>query len=135
MLGAMMAAALSGSAAIAQEARESQVHFGKMIYRLFCVGCHGEDGRGDGAVARALDMPSTDLTTISAANGGVFPADDVAGAITGLGETRGHRDLPVGPWTEMFAEEFETFAERAVANQMVARRIAHLVAYLESIQE
>ena len=121
--------------ALAQDdAHASQVHFGKMTYRLFCVGCHGDDGRGDGAVARSLEMPLSDLTRISERNDGTFPAEEVADSITGLGETRGHRGLPVGPWTEMFAEEFEMIAERAIANQMVARRIAHLVAYLESIQ-
>ena len=132
---AFVAALLFATPAGAQDTQASQIHFGKMIYQLFCVGCHGESGRGNGAVARALQMPPIDLRLISQRNDGVFPADDVTDAITGLGDVRGHRDLPVGPWTEMFAEEFELIAERAIANEMVARRVAHLVTYLESIQE
>lgn len=134
---AVLAAALAVAAvpAAAEDATASQVYFGKQIYRLFCVGCHGPEGKGDGAVAQALDMPRADLTQLSRRNGGVFPAEEVAAAIAGLSSIRGHRELAMEPWAEMFAEEFSGIAERAVASERVARRIAHLLAYLESIQE
>lgn len=111
-----------------------QEHFGEMTYRLFCTGCHGADGRGDGAVADALKMPISDLTQITKRNGGVFPRDEIADAIAGRGP-RGHTQLRMAPWAKMFADEFEQFATRFIANEMVARRIEHLTAYLESIQE
>ena len=110
-----------------------QVHFGEAGFRLFCTGCHGPDGRGEGEVAEALEMPVGDLTTIARRNGGVFPADVVTDAITGRG-VKGHRELAMGPWNEMFADEFERFAEGLAVDALVARRIDHLVAYLRSIQ-
>ena len=111
-----------------------EVYFGSQTFRLFCVGCHGPDGRGNAAVGRALLQPDVDLSQIARRNGGVFPAEDVATAITGLGGT-GHARLKMAPWAEVFADEFDAFTARAVVNQMVERRIDHLVAYIESIQE
>ena len=108
--------------------------FGESSYRLFCSGCHGPDGRGNGELAQALGMPLGDLTQIAKRNGGVFPAEEITRLLTGRGP-RGHIDLNVAPWAQTFAEEFEDFASRIVTNAMVARRIDHLVAYLESIQE
>lgn len=120
--------------ASAQETLEVQAHFGRSIYKLFCVGCHGDDGRGNPAVAEALDLPTVDLTAIKKRNGGVFPADEVAAAIAGT-RMGGHRDLAPEPWARIFADDFERFAEQMAVNALVARRIDHLVAYLESIQE
>lgn len=112
-----------------------QADFGKRSYRLFCVGCHGIDGRGNGEAARALDMDVGDLTLIARRNGGVFPAEEVAAAIAGLSDTSGHKRLAMEPWTKMFAQEFRQFAqEHEAVNALVARRINHIVAYLESIQ-
>jgi mono/diheme cytochrome c family protein len=111
-----------------------QEHFGEMTYRLFCAGCHGADGRGNREVADALGMSIGDLTQISRRNDGVFPRDEIADAIAGRGP-RGHTQLLMAPWADMFADEFEQFATRFIANEMVTRRIEHLTAYLESIQE
>jgi hypothetical protein len=124
---------VSLGAASAQETR-LQPHFGKQTYSLFCSGCHGSDGRGETAIAEALDLEAIDLTRISARHGGHFPADEVKAAITGASEAAGHKRLALEPWGRMFADEFDDFAERAVVNQLVARRIDHLIAYLESIQ-
>lgn len=115
--------------------QDMQADFGERSYRLFCVGCHGIDGRGNGEVAEALDMDVGDLTLIARRNRGVFPATEVAAAIAGLSDSSGHKQLAMEPWAKMFAEEFRQFAqENATVNALVARRINHLVAYLESIQ-
>ena len=116
------------------QSRGIQTEFGELSYRLFCSGCHGPDGRGNGDLAQALGMPLGDLTQIAKRNGGVFPAEEIRRLLTGRGP-RGHSDLNMAPWAQTFAEEFENFASRIVANAMVRRRIDHLVAYLESIQE
>jgi mono/diheme cytochrome c family protein len=127
------AAILVTFSALPVYAQNMQAEFGRSTYRLFCVGCHGADGKGNRAVAEALGMPLVDLTQIKRRNGGVFPAGDVAAAIAGT-RMGGHRDLAPEPWAEVFADEFERFAERLAVNALVARRIDHLVAYLESIQ-
>jgi hypothetical protein len=129
----LVAMLLIAPGAVGQEATGLQAHFGKQGYRLFCAGCHGHDGTGNPELAEALGKPLSDLTTIAKRNGGSFPREVVADAITGRG-AKGHRELALRPWDEMFADEFERIAEEVVANEMVARRIDHLLAYLESIQ-
>jgi mono/diheme cytochrome c family protein len=119
---------------VAQDTRAIQAQFGRQTYRLFCVGCHGADGRGEGDVAHAMNMEVGDLTTLAARNGGVFPADEIAAAISGESEVLGHKKLAMEPWAKVFAEEFHKFAERRAVKDLVRRRIDHIVAYLESIQ-
>jgi hypothetical protein len=127
----MVAVAAAAPSARADDGMSA--HFGGLSYRLLCVGCHGADGRGNAAVSRALKLRNTDLTIIARRNGGVFPDEEVAIAITGLGDT-GHARVRMTPWAEMFADEFDAFASRMVVDELVARRIDHLVAYLESLQ-
>lgn len=126
-------AALASTAAEAQTG-DMQAHFGKQTFRLFCAGCHGADGRGNGELAQALGLPMNDLTQIARRNGGVFPTEEITRSLTGRGP-RGHADLDMAPWADMFAAEFESFAARIAVNALVARRIDHLVSYLESIQD
>src|SRR5690606_30769789 len=110
--GAIAATLLLPAATLPAQAQESQsvqAQFGRSTYRLFRVGCHGADGKGNRTVAEALDLPLVDLTQIRKRNGGVFPADAVAAAIAGT-RMGGHRDLAPEPWARIFADEFEHFA-------------------------
>ena len=50
------------------ELREQEVHFGGLAYRLFCVGCHGADGKGNGSLAEALELQLSDLTQLAKAD-------------------------------------------------------------------
>lgn len=125
---------LTAQPAVAQD-QALQAAFGKQIFRVFCVGCHGAGGKGDGDVAEAFDVRLRDLTQIAKENDGTFPKAEIAAAIAGTSPVRGHRALVATEWTEMFAAEFEKFAAEMAVNQLVARRIEHLLAYLESIQE
>ncbi len=49
-----------------------------------CADCHGRDARGNGPLAASLPKAPKDLTTISARNGGTFPADWVMSTIDGF---------------------------------------------------
>jgi hypothetical protein len=120
---------------VAAQSAPSSAEFGRLSYRLFCVGCHGPDGKGNGAVAISLGMPLSDLTQIAKDNDGIFPAAEVEAAINGTSTVRGHRSLAMTPWAQQFELEFDRFAAKAAVNDMVARRIDHIVAYLQSIQE
>jgi len=54
---------------------------GREIFREYCSVCHGLNGRGNGPAAEALRTAPSDLTTLSARNGGRFPAAEVVSAI------------------------------------------------------
>lgn len=98
---------------------------GKTMYDSYCAVCHGKEGRGDGPAAKALKKAPTDLTKISAANGGTFPEVRVRRYIEGVDEVDAHgtRDMPI--WGGVF---------RAIDRDMAQVRISTLVDYVKSLQ-
>lgn len=59
-VGLALAAALALTPAAAQAAGDPAA--GKVTYMQFCVTCHGEGGKGDGPVGKALNPPPRDFT-------------------------------------------------------------------------
>jgi mono/diheme cytochrome c family protein len=104
-------------------------------FRLYCAGCHGESGIGDGAVADTLEKRPADLTTIAKRNGGVFPRERVTRVIDGREEVKQHgsRDMPV--WADWFKlEASEGLGGAAGSEEQAKARIARMVDYLETLQ-
>jgi mono/diheme cytochrome c family protein len=101
---------------------------GKEMFDAYCASCHGKDGHGDGPAASALKIPTTNLTTLAAKNGGVFPAAHVAAVIQGdaLTPAHGSKDMPV--WGPVFM----SISGHSKAD--VQLRIRNLTNYLESLQ-
>jgi mono/diheme cytochrome c family protein len=101
---------------------------GKEMFNAYCASCHGKDGKGDGPAAPALKMPTTNLTTLAAKNGGTFPAAHVAAVIQGDAITPAHgsKDMPV--WGPIFM----SIGGHSRAD--VQLRIRNLTNYLESLQ-
>jgi len=101
---------------------------GKEMYDSYCASCHGKDGTGDGPAAPALKMPVTDLTMLTAKNGGAFPAAHVASVINGESMTPAHgsKDMPV--WGPIFM----SIGGHSAAE--VQLRIRNLTNYLQSLQ-
>ncbi len=136
MRQAVLALACSGMLllpAVAQEgARE--VTFGAVTYALSCAVCHGESGHGDGEMADELAVPAADLTGIALRNGGVFPAERVAEVIRGGSAVTTHGgQMPA--WGLVFLKDPAGASDQPPATaSAVERRIAELVAFLESIQ-
>src|SRR5215467_6635716 len=56
---------------------------GPDLFRDYCAACHGQDAKGDGPAAAALNSKVPDLTTIAQRNGGVFPEAKVRSVIAG----------------------------------------------------
>ncbi|KUF10346.1 c-type cytochrome [Pseudoponticoccus marisrubri] len=56
---------------------------GAEIYAGHCVMCHGPGGQGDGRLAPDLPVAPSDLTTLSARHGGLFPTEAVLTEIHG----------------------------------------------------
>ena len=64
-------------------------------FATYCAVCHGDTGKGDGAMAGSLDRRPADLTRLAARNGGVFPATRAMSHIWGY--TDGRDDSRVMP--------------------------------------
>jgi len=103
---------------------------GAGIFRSYCAACHGVDARGDGPAAPALKQRVPDLTRLSRANGGAFPALHVKTTIL-LGSddlipAHGSKKMPI--WGPLFHEiDFDRDWGRV--------RVENLTRYLESIQK
>ena len=111
------------------ETREERIVQGARTYRVFCAGCHGAAARGDGPMADLLKIPPTDLTRISARNGGTFPAERVAEAVDGRTVVRAHGgQMPI--WGRSFKEPGRDWDQE----REVQGRVGDLVLFLESVQ-
>jgi mono/diheme cytochrome c family protein len=105
-------------------------------FGLYCAGCHGEKGVGDGPIVDTLEKKPADLTLLSQRNGGVFPRERVLRVIDGREEVKQHgtRDMPVwGEWFKLEAEDGLGGAE--VSEKVVQGRIEKMVDYLETLQK
>lgn len=101
---------------------------GPELFREYCAPCHGEDGKGNGPVAAALNGKPSDLTTIAQSHGGVFPAKRVRDIIAGndLVLAHGSREMPI--WGPIFHQvEWD--------QDLGHVRMENIVKYLESIQQ
>ena len=101
---------------------------GKEMYLAYCASCHGADGKGNGPTALALKTPPTDLTQISAKNGGNFPDAHIMQVIKGdtMTAAHGNKEMPV--WGPVF------LLMGGNDTAQVQLRIRNLTRYLASIQ-
>lgn len=100
---------------------------GRDSFEIYCAGCHGPAGRGDGPIAPALKTRPADLTSLARRHGGVYPRELVRTFVAGTSRpvpAHGTREMPA--WGTLFGA-FES-AARASA------RIDSLVTYVESLQ-
>jgi mono/diheme cytochrome c family protein len=107
----------------------AQSYSASVDYQMYCVSCHGADGRGDGAIAKSLKKRPADLTRINERNGGVFPADKIFKAIDGRepASSHGPTDMPV--WGDVLAK-----SSTSLGAENAAARIDALVKYLQTLQ-
>jgi mono/diheme cytochrome c family protein len=98
---------------------------GKQMYTSYCAPCHGVDGRGHGPASSALKVPATDLSTLTAANGGRFPENHLVSVLRfGLD----HKAIEMPAWNQIFARMNH-------ANSMISdQRTSNLVEYLRTLQ-
>ena len=101
---------------------------GRQMYEAYCASCHGAEGKGDGPAVPALKVKPTNLTALSARNGGTFPAAHVATEIQGGAMTPAHGSKEMPVWGPIFM----TMGGHSAAQ--VQLRIRNLTTYLESIQ-
>jgi len=121
LIGVTLIAAI-GSAVADDVAR------GRALYLQNCAPCHGLNGEGAGPMARALTTPPANLRRLSERFGNPLPEDQVARYIDGRVHIKAHgpRDMPV--WGDRF------YFESGGNERQAQKRIAELVAYIQSIQ-
>lgn len=113
-----------------EEERRESAERGAFSYRLHCLNCHGESGRGDGPMVEILRVSPADLTVLAKENGGDYPAERIYRAIDGRDEVRSHgaRGMPV------WGIGFQDLGRDQDQEEEIRARILDLVAYIESIQ-
>ena len=107
----------------------AQPYAGSGDYQVYCVSCHGAEGRGDGMIAKSLKKRPADLTTIAQRNGGVFPNDRVFKAIDGRQTNNSHSATDMPAWGEVLAK-----SSGSVGAENTAARIEALVKYVQGLQ-
>ncbi len=111
-------------------AQAGDVKRGRALYLRYCASCHGVKGDGHGPVAPALKTPPADLRLLSARYGNPLPEDQIASFIDGRADIVAHGPREMPAW----GEEVWQNREGKGPETQVTRRIADLVAYLQSIQ-
>ena len=100
---------------------------GPALYKAYCAVCHGNEGRGNGPMAKSFKIPIADLTRIAARSGGKFPRMRMERIILGEEVPTGHgaRDMPL--WGPIFSQ--------VGADQDLGRvRVDNLARFLEAWQ-
>ena len=107
---------------------------GKQIFETHCAVCHGLNAYGDGPMAPALVVQPTDLSQLTAENGGVFPVARIVMRIDGRDPLVSHGSLmPVyGSFFDVDSVPLKAETGQPI---MTSSPIVDLVAYLRTFQE
>ncbi|MEQ6247360.1 cytochrome c [Sulfitobacter sp. HNIBRBA3233] len=107
---------------------------GAEIYAQFCATCHGVRHDGNGPMAPVLLVQPSELSTLAARNGGVFPTLRVVQRIDGRDPLVSHgSEMPV--YGDFFEGENTPLKTPAGQPILTSRAIVDMVAYLEAVQE
>lgn len=101
---------------------------GSRLFRQHCASCHGAAALGNGPLVDSLRRRPPDLTTFTARNGGVFPAERLRQIIDGR-EVASHGDRAMPVWGDAFRD-----VRDGIAVDSVNARIDAIIRYLEGIQ-
>lgn len=109
--------------------KQTNASSGAEMYKSYCAVCHGVDGKGAGPAASALKVVPTDLTDLSAKNGGKYPSLHISSVLRGEADTPAHgsKDMPV--WGPLFRHMSQGH------DAEVQQRIANLNQYVETLQK
>jgi mono/diheme cytochrome c family protein len=108
---------------------------GSAEYLNSCATCHGVEGKGDGTLAKHLDIHPANLTVLAKNNDGVYPFLKVFQNIDGRSATLGHGSMLMPVWGDRYSmdigEKYGAFGSETA----VRARILELVYYIQTIQQ
>lgn len=123
-----------------EEMNVANVAAGKSEFVVACASCHGASGKGNGDLAKILEIETPDLTTITKrTGGGEFPFRNTLLLIDGRKNIRAHGgEMPV--WGDRYVAAARALqgsydVSNEAAEMVALGRMTALVYYLESIQE
>ena len=125
---------LAAISVVAGTALAEDAENGQQIFETHCAVCNGLDADGDGPMAPALLVQPTDLSQLTAANGGVFPVARIVMRIDGRDPLVSHGSMmPV--YGSFF--DIDSVPLKAETGQpiMTSSPVVDLVAYLRTLQE
>jgi len=111
-------------------AKHTKANSGPQMYREYCAACHGMNGTGDGPAVPALKATPSDLTALSAKNGGKFPGMDVEAILRGNKELAAHGSAEMPTWGPIFRS-----LDANASSALMELRVRNLTDYLKSIQK
>jgi mono/diheme cytochrome c family protein len=100
---------------------------GKEMFVTYCAVCHGADGKGGGPAAAALKAQPSNLSQLTAKNGGTFPELRLVSTLS-AGDVVAHGSAEMPVWGDLFK------SLDGGQRNMSHMRIANLVGYVKSIQ-
>ncbi len=133
LFGALAVALAACGERGARDNRMPDAAEGAAFFAANCASCHGATGRGDGPMAKGLSAAPADLTGLSSANGGTFPASRALSYIYGDAENS-HLARVMPEFGGQMAEDLVPVEIDGVLTP-TPRELAGLLAFLESIQQ
>lgn len=130
----LAAAMLAAWPAAAQQGGEGG-NVGAMEFVGACAVCHGATGKGDGPIARYLNVAPSDLTQLKKRNGGEFPFYKVFQMVDGRALEGAHGTRAMPAWGRRFAAEAGDRYGPYGAETVIRGRIVEMVRHLETLQE
>jgi mono/diheme cytochrome c family protein len=102
---------------------------GAALFAVHCASCHGVDGEGGGPVAAVMTITVPNLRTLSPRSRGEYPSDAIAAYIDGREQRAAHGSRTMPVWGDFLRP-----GDGPDAEEVVRRRIAALVAFIERLQ-
>ena len=106
---------------------------GHAFFAANCTSCHGQSGRGDGALAANLSPKPSDLTTLAQKNQGTFPTARALAYIYGDPE-QAHLARVMPQFGGAMADDLVPVEINGTLTP-TPRVLAAMLTYLESIQQ